>query len=189
MTYLCQCEFTIIARNTYWWVYRSEGTHQHACLELREAWCSIKKEHGQVLLAAILMLVLQFNIHLSSFIQRGSQLWGYIQALFTMKDYISFILHLLKYGLDGAKVWTVMGGWCPKFWLSKGECTIPIEVFLQQNGVTFAWQVHTFPLRLTGPSLALFLPEDFANCVWDTIAAITQHLDVHISSDVSGNSK
>ena len=133
------------------------------------------------------MLVLQFNMHLSSFIQRGSQLWGYIQALFTMKDCISFILHLLKYVLDGAKVWTVMGGWCPKFWLSKGECTIPIEVFLQQNGVTFAWQVHTFPLRLTGPSLALFLPEDFANHVRYHCSNHTAAREalVHLPSDMS----
>ena len=125
------------------------------------------------------MLVLQFNMHLSSFIQRGSQLWGYIQALFTMKDCISFILHLLKYVLDGAKVWTVMGGWCPKFWLSKGECTIPIEVFLQQNGVTFAWQVHTFPLHLTGPSLVYFCLKILQTmCV--TIVAITQQPEKHL---------
>ena len=134
------------------------------------------------------MLVLQFDLHLSSFIQRGSQLWGYIQALFTMKDYISFVLHLLKYGLDEAKVWTVMGCWCPKFWLSKGEWTI-IELLqsFSIKWIYFCMACTYVSIAPDGPGLALFLSEDFANhvhyhCSNHTAARVAL---VHLPSDIS----
>ena len=72
-------------------------------------------------------------------------------------------------------------------WARENEPQYNYYSLSPQNGVTFAWHVRTFPLRLMGPGLPLFLSEDFANHVHYHCGNHTaaRELLVHLPSDIS----